>query len=59
MMRYIVVETYFIGRTIGVNCEQRIEFAPKIKKNKPNEMDLPFLNNDITGSEPTVKMLDK
>jgi len=22
-------------------------------------MDLPFLNNDITGSEPTVKILDK
>jgi len=32
MTRYIVVETYFIGRTVGVNCEQMIEFASKIKK---------------------------
>ena len=28
------------------------------KKGKPDEMDLPLLKNDITGSEPTVKMLD-
>jgi len=43
MTRYIVVETYYIGRTVGVNCEQMIEFASKIKKGKPCEMDLPFL----------------
>jgi hypothetical protein len=35
MMRYIVVETYFIGRTVGVNCEQMIEFASKIKRANP------------------------
>ena len=28
------------------------------KKGKPCEMDLPLLKNDITGSEPTVKILD-
>jgi hypothetical protein len=28
------------------------------KKGKPDEMDLPLLKNDITGSEPTVKMTD-
>jgi hypothetical protein len=26
-VRYIVVETYFIGRIIGVNCGQMMEFA--------------------------------
>jgi len=31
----------------------------RIKKGKPGEMDLPSLKNDITGSEPTVKILDK
>jgi len=30
----------------------------KCKKGKPCEMDLPLLKNDITGSEPTVKILD-
>ena len=48
MTRYIVVETYFIGRTVGVNCEQMIEFASNFKKGKPCQMDLPFLKNDIT-----------
>jgi len=33
-------------------------FLQKCKKGKPDEMDLPFLKNDITGSEPTVKILD-
>jgi hypothetical protein len=33
-------------------------FLQKRKKGKPDEMDLPLLKNDITGSEPTVKMLD-
>jgi hypothetical protein len=28
------------------------------KKGKPDEMDLPLLKNDITGSEPSVKILD-
>ena len=28
------------------------------KKGKPGEMDLPLLKNDITGSEPTVNILD-
>ena len=35
-----------------------ILFLTKLQKGKPSEMDLPFLKNDITGSEPTVKMLD-
>jgi hypothetical protein len=30
----------------------------KNEKSKPGEMDLPLLKNDITGSEPTVKVLD-
>jgi hypothetical protein len=30
-----------------------------MQKSKPYEMDLPLLKDDITGSEPTVKMLDK
>ena len=40
----MVVERYvFIGRTIGVNCDQMMEFASKIKKDKPCEKDLPLL----------------
>ena len=35
-----------------------MEIASKIEKGKPGEMDLPLLENDITGSEPTVKILD-
>ena len=49
-MRYIVVETYFIGRAIGVNCEQMMEFALKNQKVKPCQKDLPFLKNDITNN---------
>jgi len=30
----------------------------KMKRAKPLEKGLPLLENDITGSEPTVKMLD-
>jgi len=33
-------------------------FLQKCKKDKPFKMSLPLLKNDITGSEPTVKMLD-
>ena len=34
----MVVESYvFIGRTIGVNCEQMMEFASKIKKANPRK----------------------
>ena len=33
-------------------------FLQNCKKGKPGEMDLPLLKNDITGSEPTVKILD-
>jgi hypothetical protein len=33
-------------------------FLQNCKKGKPGEMDFPSLKNDITGSEPTVKMLD-
>jgi len=42
MTRYIVVETYYIGRTVGVNCEQMIEFASKIKKANPVKWISPF-----------------
>ena len=28
------------------------------KKGKPEKKDLPLLKNDITGSEPTIKILD-
>ena len=35
-----------------------IVFLTKMQKGKPYEMDFPLLKNDITGSEPTVKMLD-
>ncbi len=33
-------------------------FLQNCKKGKSDEMDLPFLKNDITGFEPTVKTLD-
>ena len=33
-------------------------FLQNCKKGKPYKMDLPLLKNDITGSEPNVKMLD-
>jgi hypothetical protein len=49
MTQYMVVESYvFIGRTIGVNCEQMMEFASKIEKDKPGEIGLPLLENYIT-----------
>ena len=45
----MVVESYvFIGRTIGVNCEQMMDFASKIKKANPRKKDFPLLKNDIT-----------
>ena len=44
----MVVERYvFIGKTVGVNCEQMMEFTPINQKGKPCEMDLPA-QNDIT-----------
>ena len=33
-------------------------FLQNCKKGKPSEISLPLLKNDITGSEPTVKILD-
>jgi len=33
-------------------------FLQNCKKGKPSEIGLPLLKNDITGSEPTVKILD-
>jgi len=40
----MVVESYvFIGRTIGVNCEQMMEFASKIKKANPVKWICPYL----------------
>jgi len=35
-----------------------ILFLTKMQKGKPCEMDLPLLKNDITGSEPNVRILD-
>jgi len=35
-----------------------ILFHTKMQKGKPSEISLPLLKNDITGSEPTVKILD-
>jgi hypothetical protein len=32
--------------------------SSKKQKGKPDEMDLPLMKNDITGSKPTVTMLD-
>ena len=32
----------FIGKTIGVNSEQMMEFASKIEKGKPSKKDLPY-----------------
>ena len=52
----MVVESYvFIGRTLGVNCEQMMEFASKIEKDKPGEIGLPLLKNDITTFELALK----
>ena len=42
IMRYIVVETYFIERTMGVKCEQMMVFASKIKKANPLKQICPF-----------------
>jgi len=39
----MVVESYvFIGRTIGVNCEQMMEFASKNKKTNPVKWIYPY-----------------
>jgi len=38
----------FIGRTVGVDCKQMMEFVSKIEKDKPYEIGLSFLKNDIT-----------
>ena len=46
-------------RSKHFNCHYIYRICYKnAKKGKPDEMDLPFLKNDITGSELTVKMLD-
>ena len=44
-----MVESYvFIGRFIGVDFEQMIEFVSNIEIGKPSKMDLSSLKNDIT-----------
>jgi hypothetical protein len=45
------------GPSISISSTY-ILFLTKMQKGKPSEMDMPLLKNDITGSEPTVKMLD-
>ena len=46
-------------RSEHFNCHYIYLISYKIaKKGKTSKTDLPLLKNDITGSEPTVKMLD-
>ena len=56
---------FFLGiscqnhRSKHLNCHYIYRISYKIaKKGKSSEMNLPLLKNDITGSEPTFKMLD-
>jgi len=62
--RYLASLTTRIKQT-GFSQESRLpQAAPPIyiyhknEKSKPPKMDLPLLKNDITISEPTVKILD-
>ncbi|MGB5896468.1 MAG: hypothetical protein WBG58_20010 [Ignavibacteriaceae bacterium] len=47
------------GPSISISVTYIVLLTKLQKKGKPCQMDLPLLKNDITGSEPTVKMLDK
>ena len=59
LTQYIVVHGYgIIGRIIEANAISHIVKSIKNQKGKPSEISLPLLKNDITGSEPTVKILD-
>jgi hypothetical protein len=40
------------------NSDYIYYFLQKCKKGKPQKKDSPLLENDITGSEPTVRILD-
>jgi hypothetical protein len=51
---YLAIST---GSSISTSSTYIVKFT-KNQKGKPDKMDLPLLKNDITGSEPTVKMLD-
>ena len=63
MLRFgeIRLSYIYLAKTTGQSTSISITytlFLTKMQKGKPYEMDLPLLKNDITGSEPTVKMLD-
>jgi len=52
-----VVDCRFLAKTKGQSISipsTYILFLTKLQKSKPYEIDLPFLKNDITGSEPNV-----
>ena len=51
----------FLAKTTGSSISTSstyIVFLTKLQKGKPCQIDLPLLKNDITDSEPTVKMTD-
>jgi len=51
----------FLAKTKGQSISifsTYIVFLTKLQKGKLSEISLPLLKNDITGSEPTVKILD-
>jgi hypothetical protein len=54
-----IVITCHEHRFKHLNCHYIYRIIPiKKQKGKPDEMNLPLLKNDITGSELTVKILD-
>ena len=54
MLRYLAKTT---GPSISISITY-ILFVTKLQKRQILEKDLPLLKNDITGSEPAVKILD-
>jgi len=52
--RYLAITK---GQSISISSTH-IVFLTKLQKGKLSEISLPLLKNDITGSEPTVKILD-
>ena len=46
------------GQSISISSTY-IVFLTKLQKGKLSEISLPLLKNDITGSEPTVKILEQ
>jgi hypothetical protein len=52
--RYLAINT---SSSISIS-NAYILFLTKLQKGKPPKKNLPLMENDITGSEPTVRMLD-